>query len=417
MNVLLTGAFGNIGKSTLEELIRREHTVRCFDLPTKANLKTAHRYSARYGSQIDLAWGDLRRPEDVARAVQGQQVVIHLAFIIPKLSATGIESEKAPDWAYAINVGGTRNLIEAISAQPDPPKLIFASSYHVFGRTQHLPPPRTVLDPVVPVEHYTRHKIECERMVQALQSDWAIFRLSASMPFSIRLDPGMFDVPLNNRMEYVHSRDVALAFANALETDAVWGRLLLIGGGPRCQYYFREIVERILGAMGLGMLPEEAFSTVPFCTDWVDTTISQKLLRYQTRDLDDYIREMKALLGFRILLIRLFRPLVRRWVLSRSPYYRRRAAASASSTTVEPATPSPSPSAMLAAGIPLTPEVKTLLTETASLLKGKARLRFVARVVAALGEGGVQKAEQELGWPPQMISSALRQSKTALAKS
>lgn len=412
MNVLLTGAFGNIGKSTLEELVRRGHTVRCFDLPAKANLKAAQSYVARYGSQIEPMWGDLRRPDDVARAVQGQHAVIHLAFIIPKLSATGIESEKAPDLAYEVNVGGTRNLIQAISAQSEPPRLIFASSYHVFGRTQHLPPPRTVLDPVVPVEHYTRHKIECERMVQTLQSDWAIFRLSASMPFSIRLDPGMFDVPLDNRMEYVHSRDVALAFANALETDAVWGRLLLIGGGPRCQYRFREIVERILGAMGVGMLPGEAFSTVPFCTDWVDTTISQKLLRYQTRDLDDYVREMKQLLGLRIVLIRLFRPLVRRWVLSRSPYYRRRKAASvpAAEPATQPVAVQPEASiSMLAGGISLTPEVKSLLGEAASALKGKARLRFIARVIYALGEGGAQKAEQEFGWTRQTILSALRE--------
>lgn len=423
MKVLLTGAFGNIGKSTLEELARREHVVRCFDVPTKSNQKAAQRYSEMFGKQIEVMWGDLRRPQDVAQAVQGQEVVIHLAFIIPKMSATGIESEKAPDWACEINVGGTRNLLQAIEAQPEPPKLIFASSYHVFGRTQHLPPPRTVLDPVDPVEHYTRHKIECERMVQSLRSDWAIFRLSASMPFAIRLDPGMFDVPLDNRMEYVHSRDVALAFANALETDAVWGRLLLIGGGPRCQYRFREIVERILGAMGVGALPESAFSTVPFCTDWVDTSISQKLLHYQTRDLDDYVREMRALLGFRIPLIRLLRPLVRRWVLSRSPYYHRRttmpAPVQAASTQASDPTPSDeqariaervaqTPSLFVSA-MPLTPEVKALLSETVKTLKGKARLRFMARAVEALGDEGTHKAEQELGWSRKAILSGLRE--------
>ncbi len=418
MNVLLTGAFGNIGKSTLEELARRGHAVRCFDVSTRSNRKTAQRYSKMFGSQIEVMWGDLRRPQDVVQAVQDQDVVIHLAFIIPKMSSTGVESEKAPDWAYEINVGGTHNLLQAVEAQPEPPRLIFASSYHVFGRTQHLPPPRTVLDPVDPVEHYTRHKIECERMVQSLRSDWAIFRLSASMPFAIRLDPGMFDVPLDNRMEYVHSRDVALAFANALETDAVWGRLLLIGGGPRCQYRFREIVGRILGSMGVGALPESAFSTVPFCTDWVDTSISQKLLRYQTRDLDDYVREMRALLGFRIPLIHLFRPLVRRWVLGRSPYYRRRRAAPEPLPAAErnPAeerariaeqvaqTPS-----LFVSALPLTPEVKALLSETVKTLKGKARLRFMARAVEALGDEGTHKAEQELGWSRQAILSALRE--------
>lgn len=35
MNVLLTGAFGNIGQSALDELLERGHTVRCFDLRQK----------------------------------------------------------------------------------------------------------------------------------------------------------------------------------------------------------------------------------------------------------------------------------------------------------------------------------------------------------------------------------------------
>jgi hypothetical protein len=102
---------------------------------------------------------------------------------------------------------------------------------------------------------------------------------------------------------------------NAVSSDDVWGKTLLIGGGPRCQYYYREIVGRILEATGVGMLPEEAFGTTPFPTDWVDTTASQRLLDYQRRDLGDYIQEMTALLGYRRYLIRAFRPIVRRWLL------------------------------------------------------------------------------------------------------
>jgi nucleoside-diphosphate-sugar epimerase len=158
-------------------------------------------------------------------------------------------------------------------------------------------------------------------MVQASGLTWTIFRLAAALPFAIQLDPGMFDVPLDNRIEYVHSRDVALAIANAIVDDNVWRRLLLIGGGPRCQYYFREIVECILGAVGVGMLPDEAFTTEPFPTDWLDTTVSQRLLRYQQHTLDDYLDEMKVALGSKRVLVKAFRPLVRRWLLSKSPYY------------------------------------------------------------------------------------------------
>ena len=317
MNVLLTGAFGNVGTSTLEELVKQGHQVRCFDLKTKANEKKAR----RFGGQIEVGWGDLRRPDDVVAAVRDQDVVVHLAFIIPKMSATGIESEARPDWAREINVGGTLNLINAIKALPRPPKLIFASSYHVYGRTQDQPPPRTVSDPIQPIEHYSRHKVECEHEVKASGLEWTILRLSATLPLAIQLDPGMFDVPLDNRMEYVHTRDVGLAMTNAVSSEDVWGKTLLIGGGPRCQYHYREIVGRILEATGVGMLPEEAFGTTPFPTDWVDTTESQRLLDYQQRDLGDYIQEMTVLLGYRRYLIRAFRPIVRRWLLGKSPYW------------------------------------------------------------------------------------------------
>jgi UDP-glucose 4-epimerase len=316
VQVLLTGAFGNIGTSTLEELIGQGYTVRCFDLKTKATQKVARKFR----KQVEIVWGDLRQPQDVTAAVDGQEVVIHLAFIIPKLSATGVESEDRPEWARQINVGGTRNLLDAMKALPRPPKIIFASSYHVYGRTQDQPPPRTVSDPVQPVEHYARHKIECEQMVRSSGLEWAILRLSAALPIAMRLDAGMFDVPLDNRMEFVHTRDVGLAIANAVSSQEIWEKILLIGGGSRCQYSYREIAWQVLDTLGVGMLPENAFGSTPFCTDWVDTTESQKLLNYQRRDLEHYVQEMRARLGFRRHLIHLFRPVVRHWLLSKSPY-------------------------------------------------------------------------------------------------
>ena len=317
MNLLLTGAFGNVGTSALSQLIERGHRVRCFDVPTPANQKKARAFHGR----MEAMWGDLRNPADVAAAVRDQEAVIHLAFIIPKMSVTGVESEQRPDWSRSINVGGTCNLLDAMRAQPRPPRLVFASSYHIYGPTQDQLPPRRITDPARPVEHYAHHKVECEEMIHTSGLQWCILRLAATLPLAIKLDPGMFDVPLNNRMEFVHTRDVGFAIAQAIAHLGVWGRTLLIGGGARCQYYYREIVGRILGSLGIGALPERAFGTIPFATDWLDTTESQTLLGYQQRDLGDYIREMRSVLGTRRHWIRLFRPLVRRWLLSKSPYY------------------------------------------------------------------------------------------------
>jgi UDP-glucose 4-epimerase len=267
MRVLVTGAFGNVGRSALEELLARGHRVRCFDLKTRANVKTAR----TYGERIEVVWGDLRNPADVATALVDQEVVVHLAFIIPKMSATGIESEARPDWAREVNVGGTSNLLQAAQDLPHPPRVVFSSSLHVYGQTQDQPPPRTVSDPVHPIEHYACHKVECEQMVRDSGLKWSILRFAAVLPLAIKLDPGMFDVPLENRIEYVHTRDVGVAIANAIESEEVWGRTWLIGGGPRTQFIWRDMVSRILEAIGVGMLPDSCFSENQFCTDWLDS--------------------------------------------------------------------------------------------------------------------------------------------------
>jgi nucleoside-diphosphate-sugar epimerase len=325
MRILITGGLGNVGASAGEELTRRGHHVRCLDLKTRPNARKAKRLAKVVGDmpgKMEMMWGDLRRLEDLLAAVEGQDVVVHLAFIIPKLSATGVECEAEPVWARAINVGGTRNLIDATRAQHRPPKLLFASSYHIYGLTQSRVPPLTLADPVRPIEHYAQHKVTCERMVRTSGLEWAIYRLAATLPLSMKLDPAMFDIPLENRMEFVHTRDVGKAIATGIAEAAIWRRTWLIGGGSRCQYYYREIAQIVLAGLGVGMLPEAAFSAKPFPTDWLDASASQALLHYQQRDLHDYVTDMRRYLGHRRILIRAFRPLVRRHLLSQSPYWR-----------------------------------------------------------------------------------------------
>jgi len=315
MKVLITGAFGNVGWSATQELLHRGHDVRCFDLKTRENLKLAKKIKG----DAESALGDLRNPEDVALAVQDREVVVHLAFVIPRLSSTGVSSEEEPDWAREINVGGTKNLIRAIQIQPQPPKLLFSSSFHIYGYTQDQAPPRKITDLPQPVEHYAHHKVECERLVRASGLDWSIFRLAAALPLRLIMDPGMFDVALNNRIEFVHTHDVGLAIANALEIEEAWGKIWHIGGGPACQLTQRQLVESVLGAVGLGMLPEHAFPSEPYPTDWLDTAESQRVLKFQRYTLQDYVRGLRARLGFKRFFVWLFGPIIRAWLLSKSP--------------------------------------------------------------------------------------------------
>ncbi len=318
MKVLVTGAFGNIGAFTVGELLRHGYEVSTFDLKTRSN----KRQSWRFRSRLTCFWGDIRNYDDVLNAVKGQEVVIHLAAVIPHLSATGINSEDQPDFAESVNVGGTRNVIDAILAQKRPARLILGSSLHVFGRTQKYLPPRRTTDPVAPVEHYAHHKVRIEQMVRTAPLVWSIFRFAAALPIRLIIDPGMFNVPLDNRIEFVHSKDVAVALANALDCEQVWGRTLLIGGGKSCQYYYRDLMKQVLSTVGLVEFPERAFASEEFSTDWLDTEESQRLLNYQQRTLKDYLREMRGKLGGLRVLVMMLRPWISRWLLKRSPYFR-----------------------------------------------------------------------------------------------
>ena len=312
MRVLVTGAYGNIGASSVRELRRQGHEVRAFGRPSRANRRVA----ASFGPRVELRWGDVRDPSAVARAVEGQDAVVHMAYILPPVA------DDHPALAEEVNIGGTRNVIEAACAQAVPPRLLFASTFDIFGFTQDHPPPRRVTDPVAATDAYTRHKIEGERMVRESGLGWTILRFADVPPLAMRSPhPIMFRIPLQTRFEVLHTDDAALAVANALASDAVWGRVWLIGGGPTCQIHYRDYLGRMLDVMGIGRLPETAFGHQPFSTDWIDTTESEALLRYQRHTFEQIIADIAARIGWRRRLIPLVRPLARQWILRMSPYY------------------------------------------------------------------------------------------------
>jgi nucleoside-diphosphate-sugar epimerase len=317
--ILLTGSFGNVGVSTLMALAGRGHMVRCFDLPTPANREAAK----MFGPSVDIHWGDICKPADVARAVDGMDVVLHIAAIIPPLS------ESKPEMARAVNVGGTKNLIEAMEnagAEGRPLRLVFCSSISVLGRNRDRSRLARPDEPVAPSDHYSQHKVECESLIRNSTLEWSILRLNAVPPISIgQFDPIMFEISLDGQVEFVHTADVGLALANAAESDKIWRKILLIAGGRKCQYHYREFFAGVLGTVGIGMLPESAFGSNNFYTDWMDTTESEALLQYQRHTFDDYLREIDALLSWRKPLIRMFRPVIRRVLLGKSPYYGKQA--------------------------------------------------------------------------------------------
>jgi nucleoside-diphosphate-sugar epimerase len=316
MNIFLTGASGNIGSSVLEALVARGHRVRALALPAEA-ARMARRHRGR--PPVELLVGDVRDPAAMRRAVAGQDAVVHLAAVIPPLS------EERPALARAVNLDGTRHLLDACAAQPRPPHFLFASTFDLFGHTAHLPPPRTLDDPVAATDIYTETKLLGEQLVRAAGLPWCILRFADVPLMGFRAPhPIMFTLPLEQRFEVLHTRDAALAVANALEREAAWEATWLIGGGPTCQITYREFLFTLLDAMGIGPLPERCFATSPYCTDWLDTGASQALLTYQRHSFADIAAEIRRLAGLRRPLLRLLGPLPAAAIAALSPYARRR---------------------------------------------------------------------------------------------
>jgi len=315
MNILITGAFGNIGSHCVDEALRRGHTVRCLELRTARTEQAARRFAG----QAEVQWGDIRDPQAVQQALRGMEAVVHLAAILPP------QSDEQPDLAWEVNFEGTRTLVDACRKQEPPPRFLLASTFDLFGHTQSLEPPRKADDPIQITDVYTKSKAACEDLVRASGLPWLIFRFADVPIIGLRpAHPIMYEIGLHNRFEVLHPDDAALAVLNAVELDSLWGagKMLLIGGGKSCQITYRDYLANILEAMGVGMLPEAAFSEKEYVTDWLDTAESQALLRYQRHSFEDITREIAAQLGWRRYIMPLARPFARRSMLSLSPYWK-----------------------------------------------------------------------------------------------
>ncbi|MHA1723465.1 MAG: NAD-dependent epimerase/dehydratase family protein [Promethearchaeota archaeon] len=320
MKILLTGAFGNVGLSTLEELIERGHDIRVFELKNDRNMKLAKKYE----NKVELIWGDLRNYLDVEKAVSNVDIVIHVGALIPPMA------DKHPKLAEKVNVGGTRNIIKAMELQKRKPKLIFTSSIAIYGDRREIPLIK-ITDPINPNEDdgYAKQKVQCEQLIQNSTLDWLILRLTYIVSMDkLALDPLMFHMPLETCIEICHTKDVGLAIANAIDKEDIWGQILNIAGGPKCRIIYRDYIHKMLDLFGLGgdLLPQEAFSNEKFHCGFMDTKKSQELLKYQRYSLEDYFEEVKKKVEFSRFMNLLFplivRPFAKRMLLSKSPFYK-----------------------------------------------------------------------------------------------
>jgi nucleoside-diphosphate-sugar epimerase len=315
MNVLVTGALGNIGEHTVAALLQEGHEVVAFDLLSKRTRKVA----ASLDPRVRLVWGDITEPTEIGRALEGVDAVVHLA--------AHLRPDQAPEHARRVNVDATRHLIAFMELSPTAKRLVFASSQGIFGEVQDREPPLRVDTPVSPTDDYGRHKIACEQAIRESDLKWTILRLAVVPPTRVlgySHDPSKaFEFSADGRIEFVHPADAGAAFARAVACAEATSRILYIGGGEKCRMRNLAFTNDLMSGIGIGRIPAEAFvrTEVPrYSGDWVDTEESQRLLHYQTRGLDELTADMRRNLGGIAPLIRLLRPLVTWGLLRSSPY-------------------------------------------------------------------------------------------------
>lgn len=106
--------------------------------------------------------GDLCNPADLARLGLGpDDVVYHLAA---RHFGNGVPKTGRDAWFDAVNVGGTRNLLDAMTAG-GATRLVFFSTDMTYGLPQSLPVAPD--HPQRPLGPYGRSKVEAERLIRA----------------------------------------------------------------------------------------------------------------------------------------------------------------------------------------------------------------------------------------------------------
>lgn len=121
MKILVTGSNGFIGSHVTAALAVRGHRIRALVQPGTSRDTLA-------GLDVELLEADVRDLHALERATAGQEVIVHLA---------AVPSDWAPaDLIHAVNVGGTRNLVDA-ALGAGCRRLVLMSSLAVHASSGH----------------------------------------------------------------------------------------------------------------------------------------------------------------------------------------------------------------------------------------------------------------------------------------
>jgi nucleoside-diphosphate-sugar epimerase len=291
-NILITGATGAIGVEMLRQLKEGNQLdgISVFARDSKKNRKKL----APYADSISIFWGDILDPKSLIPACKDQEVVIHLAGLIPP--AFHEDDERSTH----INVQGTRNVISVLEEHAPNAFLVFSSSVVVYG--DRLTNPEIMVgDPLDPEQYdqYGVAKIITETDIQNSKLNWTILRLSAIMGIGNHEISGIiFHVPLDTPMEICTMRDTARALVKVPHhLDQLNKRIFNLGGGEHCRISYVDFLSRAFKSFGMGEVnfPKYTFATMNFhCGYYMDGDDLEEILHFQSDTIDSYFERFHA---------------------------------------------------------------------------------------------------------------------------
>jgi nucleoside-diphosphate-sugar epimerase len=297
--ILLTGASGNMGQHTLDELLERANrfNITTLVLPTPTDKKIMEPYQKR---GVKVVWGDLTCYDDVLKAVNGADYVLHVGGLVSPLADT------VPELTMKVNVGGAENIVRAIRAQSDPDriKLVYIGTVAQYGNR---PVPihwGRVGDPIKlsTFDTYALSKTIAERtVIESGLRYWVSLRQTgiARMAATEPIDPITFHTTLDGVLEWITPKDSGRLLANICEDgvpEEFWGNIYNIGGGEPNRLTNLELFEKMLGAAGIKdfeeVLEPNWFALRNFHGQWFsDSDRLEAIVPYRQQTFDEYLEE------------------------------------------------------------------------------------------------------------------------------
>ncbi|MCX7819950.1 MAG: NAD-dependent epimerase/dehydratase family protein [Kiritimatiellae bacterium] len=240
--VLVTGGAGFIGSHLVEALAADGVEVRAFD-----NLSSGRAENlAGVRGRVDLIVGDVRSEAQLAAAMDGVGVVVHLAALV-----SVADSVERPAENYEINVMGTVRVLEAARAA-GVRRVVCASSAAVYGNEPTLPKREDM--PPVPASPYAAAKLAGEQIARVHAELYGLGTVSLrffnvygprqdpSSPYSgvisrfvealARGEPPRVFGDGRQTRDFVFVRDVVAAIRRAADSPAVGrGEVFNVGTG------------------------------------------------------------------------------------------------------------------------------------------------------------------------------------------